>query len=152
MADRARQPAAQRRWPGDRVGREVHGAKEFFAQHFAGVHRREFLGHVGMPSLVIIDDLDLFRSSVCPLKYDSPLIVYADRMLSCEISPQRFQAISWRSGEIAQQDGTVELHQFAASDLCDVRREPLRNASLLEDQLGKRSAETPDHCQLRIIP
>jgi hypothetical protein len=94
---------------------------------------------------VIVDDLELFRPSVCPLKYDSPLIVYADRMLPREISPQRFQAISRRSGEIAQQDSAVELHQLATSDLCNVRREPLRDASLLEDQLGKRSAEAPDH-------
>src|SRR5215216_1526437 len=33
----------------------------------------------------------------------------------------------------------------AASDLRDIRREPLRDASLLEDQLSKRSAEAPDH-------
>lgn len=94
---------------------------------------------------VIVDDLDLFRSSVCPLEYDSPLIVYAYRVPPGEISPQRFQTISWRSGEITQQDGTVKLHQLTSSDLYDIRREPLRNASLLEDQLGKRSAEAPDH-------
>src|SRR5436190_20918394 len=73
---------------------------------------------------VIVDNLDLFRPSIRPLKYDSPLIVCANRMLSCEISPQRFQAISWGSGEIAQQDGGVELYQLAASDLRDIRREP----------------------------
>jgi len=72
-------------------------------------------------------------------------------MLPREISPQRFQAISWRSGEIAQQDGTVELYQFAASDFPDIRREPLWDASPLEDQLGKRTAEAPDHWQLRIM-
>ena len=94
---------------------------------------------------MIVDNLDLFRPSVRPLKYDPPLIVYANRMLPREISPQRFQAVSWRSGEIAQQDGAVELHQLAASDLCDIRREPLRDASLLKNQLGKRSSEAPDH-------
>ena len=92
----------------------------------------------------MVDNFDLFRPSVRPLKYDSPLIVYANRMLAREISPQLFRAVSWRSGEIAQQEAeAVELYQLAVSDLCDVRREPLRNALLLEDQLGKRSAEAP---------
>jgi hypothetical protein len=98
----------------------------------------------GSPS-VIVNNLDLFRPSVRPLKYDSPLIVYANRMFPREISPQRFQAVSWRSGEIAQQRGTVELNQLTASNLYDIRRKPLRHASLLEDQLGKRSAKVPDH-------
>jgi hypothetical protein len=48
-------------------------------------------------------------------------------------------------GEVAQQDGAVELYQLAASDLCYIRREPLRDASLLKNQLGKRSSEAPDH-------
>jgi hypothetical protein len=94
---------------------------------------------------VIVDNFDLFRTSVRPLKYDSPLIVYANRVLSREIAPQCFQAVSRRGGEVAQQDGAVELYQLAASDLCDIRREPLRDASLLENQLGKRSSEAPDH-------
>ena len=100
---------------------------------------------------MIVDNLDLLGSSVCPLKYDTPLIVYSDRVHSREIAPQRFQAISWWSGEIAEQDSTVELHQLSASDLYDIRREPLRDASLLEDQLGKRSAEAPDHSRPRIM-
>jgi hypothetical protein len=54
---------------------------------------------------------------------------------------QRFQAVSRRGGEVAQQDGAVELYQLSASDLCDIRREPLRDASLLKNQLGKRSSE-----------
>lgn len=100
---------------------------------------------------VIVDNLDLLGSSVCPFENDTPLIIYADRVLPCEIALQRFQAISWRNGEIAKQDGAVELHQFAASNPCDIRREPLRDAPLLENQLGKRSAEAPDHSLLRIM-
>jgi hypothetical protein len=90
---------------------------------------------------VLVNNFDLFRPSIRPLKYDSPLIAYANRMLPREVSPQRLQAISGRSGEITQQDCGVELCQFAASDLCDI----LRDASLLEDQPSKRSAEAPDH-------
>lgn len=96
---------------------------------------------------MIVDNFDLLRTSVCPLKYDSPLIVNANRVLSREIAPQCFQAVSRRGGEVAQQDGAVELYQLATSGLCDVRRESLRDASLLENQLGKRSAEAPDHEQ-----
>ena len=88
---------------------------------------------------MIVDNFDLLRTSVRPLKYDSPLIVNANRVLSREIAPQCFQAVSRRGGEVARQDGAVELYQLAASDLCDIRREPLRDASLLKNQLGKRS-------------
>lgn len=92
------------------------------------------------------DDLDLLGSAFAPPEYDPPLIVDSDRMLAGEIASQSFQAVSWRSDKIAERGGVVELHQFAASDLGNVRREPLWNASLLEDQLSERATEASDHC------
>jgi hypothetical protein len=44
---------------GDRVRREVHGAKEVLAQDLARMHGKKSLGHGGTP-FKIIDDLGLF--------------------------------------------------------------------------------------------
>ena|SRR5436190_24388449 len=94
---------------------------------------------------MIVDDLYVFGSIVRPPKYDPPLIVYPDRMPAGETASQGFQAVSRRGSKIAQQGSVVQLYQFAASDLGNVSREPLRNASLFENQLGERTAITPDH-------
>jgi hypothetical protein len=37
-------------------------------------------------------------------------------MLAGEIASQRFRAVSWRRGKIAERGGVAELHQFAAGD------------------------------------
>lgn len=94
---------------------------------------------------MIIDDLDLFRAIVCPSEHNPPLIVYADRMLAGEVSPQCFQTVSWGNCEIGQHRGAIELNQLTATYSCDIRRKSLWNTPLLEDQLGECSAETPDH-------
>jgi hypothetical protein len=93
---------------------------------------------------MIVDNFDLFWTMVRPSEDDPPLIVYADRMSAGEISPQRFQAVSRGNGEICQRGGAVELNEFTASYPCDICRKSLRDAPLLEDQLGKRPAEAPN--------
>ncbi len=67
-------------------------------------------------------------------------------MLAGEVSPQCFKAVSWWNSEICKRDGAVKLDQFTASYSCDIRREPLRDAPLLQDQLGEWPAEVSDHC------
>ena len=94
---------------------------------------------------MIIHDLDFFRPAVTPPKYDSPLVVYSDRMLADEISAQRFEAISRRCHEVTKHCGVIQLHQFSTGDLCNIRRKPLWDASLLEYQRSERAAEASDH-------
>ncbi len=69
-------------------------------------------------------------------------------MFASEVSSQSLQTVTWWRGKIAKHARVIELNQFATSDLYDIRWEPLRDASLPEDQLGNRSAEAPDHWQL----
>ena len=88
---------------------------------------------------MIVNDLDLLRSVIRPSKYDPPLVIYPDRVLAREVTPQSLQAVSRRCSEIANHGGIVELHQLAASYLGYVCRKPLWNPSLLENQLGERS-------------
>jgi hypothetical protein len=99
---------------------------------------------------MIINDLDLLGAFIRPPEYDPPLIVYSYRVLAGEIASQGFQAVSRRGSEIAEHGGVVELYQFATSDPGNVGRKPLRNTSLLENQLGERPTEAPDHGRLCI--
>jgi hypothetical protein len=95
---------------------------------------------------MVVDNFDLFGPFIRPSKYDPPLIVYADRVSSRQIAAQGFQAISWRRCKITQDGRVVERHQLAACDLGNICRKPLRNATLLQNQLSERPAEAPDHC------
>jgi len=66
-------------------------------------------------------------------------------MLADEISAQRFEAISRRCHEVTKHCGVIELHPFSTGDLCNIRRKPLWDASLLEYQRSERAAEASDH-------
>jgi hypothetical protein len=99
---------------------------------------------------MIIHDLDFFRSLIAPPEYDPPLIVYTDRMLASEVPLQSLQSIAWRRRKITEHYGVVQLHQFSAGDLGEVRRKTLRNASLPENQLGEHSPKGSDHPAERI--
>ena len=66
---------------------------------------------------MIIDDLDFFRPLIAPPEYDPPLIVYSDRVLAGEVSPQSFQAVARRRHKITKHCGVVQLHQLSAGDL-----------------------------------
>jgi hypothetical protein len=82
---------------------------------------------------MIIHDLDFFRSLIGPPEYDPPLIVYSDRMLAREVPSQSFQSIARRRHKITEHCGVIQLHQFSAGDLGDVRRKSLRNATQREN-------------------
>jgi hypothetical protein len=86
---------------------------------------------------MVVDNFDLLGSFIRPSEYDPPLIVYADRMPSPKVAAQSFQAISGRRSKITQDRRVVELHQLAACDLGNICRKPLRNASLLQNQLSE---------------
>jgi len=43
---------------------------------------------------MIVYDLDVFRSCICPTEAHAELIVYADAMLSSSIPPQGFKSIA----------------------------------------------------------
>ena len=54
--------------------------------------------------------------AITPHKTDSPLLVYANRVLSLAVAPQCFQLIAGRRTQNAQFAGSVQLQQFAKSD------------------------------------
>src|SRR5262249_24609117 len=100
---------------------------------------------------MIIHDLDFLRPLIAPPEYDPSLVVYSDRMLTNEVPSQSFQPVARRRHKITKHCGVVQLHQFSAGDLGNVRRKPLWNAPLLENQRRERAPEASDHRRVGII-
>jgi hypothetical protein len=73
---------------------------------------------------VVIHYFNVFGSRIGPSEADSPLVVYADAVLSCAIAFEHFQAVAGRYAQILQAGGNLKLANFAAGDHCDVREAP----------------------------
>lgn len=94
---------------------------------------------------MVVYDFDILRSLYIPPEYDSPLIVYPDRMPADEVSSQGFKTVPWGRREVTKHCGVVQLYQFSARDLGNIYRKPLWNASLSENQCRERAPEASDH-------
>ena len=66
-------------------------------------------------------------------------------MFAGEVPPQGFQALTRRRNEITEPGCIVQLNQLPAGDLGKLRWQPLRDASLLENQCRERAAKASDH-------
>ena len=62
---------------------------------------------------VIVRYFYFLRAFIRPQEADAILVVNADAMLTCAVSPQHFQSISWRTCKIAQLDDMSQLIEFA---------------------------------------
>jgi hypothetical protein len=71
---------------------------------------------------VVVDDLDMRRSSLILNKTDAPLVVDADRVLSQTIRSQGFQTVAWRHAQIVQDACLIQKTQFSQRDILDIRR------------------------------
>jgi hypothetical protein len=62
---------------------------------------------------MIVDNLDVYRSGGPrrPFETYPPLLVDADRMLSCSVSLQGFKTIAWKPGEIGKVEGGVKYFE-----------------------------------------
>ena len=57
---------------------------------------------------MVVDDFDLVRILILPNEANPPLSVDADRMLSCPITRQGFEAVAGRDAQIVQPVGIIE--------------------------------------------
>jgi hypothetical protein len=93
---------------------------------------------------MVVNNFDLLRISIAPNETDAPSVVDADAVLACPVAAQGFQAIAWRSSEIAQFDSLVQLPQLALANplhiLWQAPREPT-----MEQRLGVAIGERADH-------
>lgn len=62
---------------------------------------------------MIIDNLNLLRSTIAPCEANAPLVVDADAVLPASVALERFKAIPGRDAQVVQADGCVEHIQFA---------------------------------------
>ena len=66
---------------------------------------------------MVINYLYIFRACVCPPKADSPLIDYADTVLTQTISLQRFKMIAGRYSQIIEPSRDLKLPELSSRNL-----------------------------------
>jgi hypothetical protein len=93
---------------------------------------------------VVLDDLDVISVTIAPDKADSPLIVYADAVLSLSVARQSFKAIPGGNAKIRHGRAAMKHSQFPEGDGLDRRRLPARELSL-EYLLRFLAFEALDH-------
>jgi hypothetical protein len=65
---------------------------------------------------MIVHNLNVMSAIGTPDKADTPLIVYADTVLTGPIAAQGFQSVSWRQPQITQAMSRVQLFELSARD------------------------------------
>jgi hypothetical protein len=79
------------------VGTQLQGLHEIVAQNIARMHRTQFLGSHNFQSfdvsLVVIDDLNVERVPVLPLKTDTPLPIDPNAVLTFTVSLEGLELI-----------------------------------------------------------
>src|SRR5690242_8389092 len=101
--------------------------------------------------LVIVDDLDVLGTGVCPSEYDSPLIIDPDRVPARQAASKSLQSVSWWHGQVVQHDSIVQLDQFPTRDLGERLWKALGNLPFSKNRFREPPLEASDHAFLRII-
>ena len=70
---------------------------------------------------MVIYDFHIFCPRICPIKANSPLIVYADAILTGTITPECFKTIAGWHLQIIELIRDFELPNFASGNLSNVR-------------------------------
>jgi hypothetical protein len=93
---------------------------------------------------MVVDDSDIFGTSVFPGETYPPLIIDADAELAGSIALQSFKPIARRNSNIRQSLALVEHAQLSERDILHIRRQ-LSAPHPRPDQLGFRVGKTSDH-------
>jgi hypothetical protein len=70
---------------------------------------------------VVINDFHIFRTRICPIEAYSPLIVYADAVLTGTITLECFEMIAGRHLQIIEPIRDFELANFSSRNFSNVR-------------------------------
>jgi len=93
---------------------------------------------------VVVDELDIFRTSISPDEAETPLRIHTDAVLSAAVADQTLQAVPWRDPEIVDILRRVDQLKLP-------QRHPLNRpvdalgVLLMPDALGVLAAERSDH-------
>src|SRR5690606_37452422 len=97
----------------------------------------------GLPSSVIINNLDIFRTSVRPAEADAPLVVDPDAVLAFPVTLQLFQPVARGRRQITQFSRRLQQGQFALRNLAD--RSPAACLASFIQVPGIGAAKALDH-------
>jgi hypothetical protein len=92
---------------------------------------------------VIVYNLHILRTFLCPAETNPKLIIHSNAVLSFAPGPQSFQVISGRGAQKLYCLGRVKLYQLANRDIRNARK--LLTSSSLEQCLRIGATEAPDH-------
>ena len=94
-------------------------------------------------SLVIVHNLNLVDISIVPAEADTKLVIDAYAVPSFPVCMEWLQSIAWRSCEIAQFGGAIQVPKFSTCDLLEC----LEAATALTKvkSLSLRTPERLDH-------
>ena len=92
---------------------------------------------------MMVHDLDLFWSLIAPAEYNSPLIVYSDRMLSGEVPSQCLQAVPRQRNEVTERCGVLRGASLRRAALAVSVGNPLERVAAGES--ARRACRTPPH-------
>jgi hypothetical protein len=95
---------------------------------------------------MVIDDFNIFGTSLRPSEADTPLSVYSDAVLSGSIALERFQPVTGRYSQILYICSNFKLSQFPAGNFCDARKS--LDAVSFGKSLGIGALEGSNHMRL----
>jgi hypothetical protein len=87
---------------------------------------------------MVVDDFNVFRSSINPAETDTPLGVDPDGMLSSSVPTQRLQPVAGRNPQVLQIDGSPNCCQTTLR-----RSHQISRKSLWTDAFGDGRNEFP---------
>ena len=99
---------------------------------------------------MIVDDLDIDRSSGGPYETNPPLVVDLNAVLARPVGLERFQAVTRRNTKFLQPLGGVEVQESAPGRTLD-RPEP-EYGSILKECLGVTAVKRPNQNPVYYVP
>ena len=65
---------------------------------------------------MVVHNLNINRTTICPLEADAELIINPDAMLALSVTAQLLQAVSRRGPHVLKRRGPVQLIQLPLGD------------------------------------
>jgi hypothetical protein len=71
---------------------------------------------------VIINDLNLVGVATLPPKHNSPLVIYANRVVTLSVTSKQLKPVSWWYAQIFEFGSIMYVKQFTSSRPSQLRR------------------------------
>jgi hypothetical protein len=91
-------------------------------------------------ALVVVDNLDTYRTRIRPGEADAILIIYPDAVLTSTVARERLEPATWRYTKIAHGSSGFEILQLASCDRNEVHRKKLARGGGVRSVVNVRGA------------